>query len=154
MRLNNLTHTLRVLYPGIGGRVSALPRLFLFMGINDYTPKDIHIDQDLSGIGPGLHNKELFFNCTFNNLNGLSLIDCDLNRSAFTTDKVEDALGFTLTLGCRSFQDVTFSELLFDLMLCLLIKSKGNTEKRKQLINLMGRSKVATLLKTLERLEA
>jgi CO dehydrogenase/acetyl-CoA synthase delta subunit len=123
------------------------------MALNDYAPEDIHIDQDVSNLS-GEHWDELFFNCTFKKLNNLVLKNCELNRSKFITDKVEDALGFTLTLGCMSFSNVELSELLFDLMLCLLMKSSGNTEKRRKLIDVVGRSRVAELLKTLERLEA
>ena len=39
------------------------------------------------------------------------------------------------------------------LMLCLLLKSSGNTEKRRQLIEIIGRQRTAELLQILKGLE-
>jgi hypothetical protein len=111
-----------------------------------------HIDEDCESI-EGFHEKELFFNCVFKNLNGLTLKDCDLNKSKFLTDRVEDALGFTLTLDCNSFQDVEYSELLFDLLLVLIAKTKGNTEKRRKIVDILGKNRVLELLQSLSSLE-
>lgn len=100
-----------------------------------------------------MHDNELFFNCTFKRLNDLTLKDCVLSHSKFTTDNIQDALGFTLTLDCFSFKDVEFSPLLFDLFLLMAIQSKGNTEKRQQLIQLLGKDRVVELLGMLARAE-
>ncbi len=114
--------------------------------------KATHIDENLEGIS-GLHENELFHNCTFKKLRGLTLKDCVLSKSKFTTDDIRDALGFTLTLDCLSFHRVEFSELLFDLFLVLAIKSKGNDEKRKKLVDVIGKERVLELLHQMSDLE-
>src|SRR5690348_6236770 len=91
---------------------------------------EINIDKDCSTL-EGVHDNGLFFNCTFEKLNKLTLSNCDLNKSKFTTSKLRDALGFTMTLDCMSFRDVEYSELLFDLFLCLATMTKGNDAKRE-----------------------
>lgn len=101
----------------------------------------------------GVHENELFFNCTFNKLNGAVLKDCDLMNSKFITSKLRDALGFTLTLNCHSFKGVEFSEELFDMMLALLVISKGNDEKRKQLVEVIGANKFSKLKRLLKAIE-
>ncbi|CAK0752179.1 hypothetical protein CCP3SC15_1830002 [Gammaproteobacteria bacterium] len=98
---------------------------------------EIHIEQ-----GEPVHPKEyenaLFFDSVFDDLRGLTLKDCDLNRSRFVTADVEKALGFTLTLNCHSFGGVEYSPLLFDLLLYLLTITKGNDAKRHELKKLLG----------------
>lgn len=112
----------------------------------------LHVDQNCEDV-VGEHENELFFNCVFKHLNGLTLKGCDLNRSRFDTDNIRDALDFTLTLNCNSFTNVQYSELLFDLMLLLLTKTKGNDEKRKKLIDVVGRERADKLLRILRTLE-
>jgi hypothetical protein len=112
----------------------------------------VSIDENCEVIS-GHHENELFFNCTFKKLNGLTLKDCDLNRSTFKTSDVRDALNFTMTLNCHSFNNVSFSPLLFDLMLVLLLKTNGNTEKRQALIEVIGKERVIELLQELKSLE-
>lgn len=120
--------------------------------LKNYPPEAVHIDRDCSELS-GRHVDNVFYNCTFRKLGGLTLEHCDLNRSKFATDKVEDALNFTVTLNCLSFANVEISPLLFDLILCLLLKSSGNTEKRRQLIEVIGRQRTAELLQILKGLE-
>jgi len=74
-------------------------------------------------------------------------------NSRFLTDRIEDALGLTLTLDCHSFEDVECSPLIFDLLLLLLAKTKGNTDKRRKLIEFVGRDRAYEILKQLEQLE-
>jgi hypothetical protein len=112
----------------------------------------LHMDKDYTN-ETGVHDNELFFNCKFKKLNGLTLKDCDLNRSEFITDDIRDALGFTLTLNCMSFNHVQYSELLFDLLLLLLSKTKGNDEKREKLLDVVGRERANKLLRILNTLE-
>lgn len=101
----------------------------------------------------GHRENELFFNCQFDKVNDLVLKDCDLNQSRFTTSSVKDVLGLTMTLNCHSFQNVEFSELLFDLFMILAYKSKGNDEKREKLLDVIGRGRAAALLKVLNQIE-
>jgi hypothetical protein len=110
------------------------------------------ISQDCSQL-KGHFRDEVFFDCTFDNLNGLVLDHCDLNKSKFVTDNVRDALGLTLTLTCNSFSNVEYSPLLFDLFLVMALKSSGNTEKRRKLIDVIGRERVVELLTAIKDLE-
>lgn len=107
-----------------------------------------HVDADCSAIG-GEHENELFYNCRFDRLEGLTLKDCELNQSEFITDSVAHAMGLTLTLGCKSFRGVTLSSLLFDLVLMLLCMTKGNTPKREKLLDVVGRPRAAALMRLL-----
>lgn len=114
--------------------------------------KQVFVDQNCEDF-TGNYEGAVFNHCSFKNLNGLSLVKCDLSGSKFITDEIKDALDFTVTLNCLSFQDVEYSETLFDLLLCLMIKSKGNAEKRKQLIGILGEDKLKALLRVLHKLE-
>lgn len=109
-------------------------------------PANVTIEQNCTEM-TGTHEGKLFYGCTFKKLNDLTLKNCDLNQSKFTTDQIEDMLNFTITLNCLSFSNVELSPLIFDMILMLLIKSKGNTEKRKSLISVLGRERVLELLK-------
>jgi hypothetical protein len=112
-----------------------------------------HIDEDLSEL-TGFHEGALFYNCKFRNLRGLTLKDCVLSQSSFTTDKLEEAMGFTFTVGnCNTFRDVEYSEYLFDLLLIMMIQTAGNTEKRKKLIDVVGRKKVYETLRQFKTLD-
>lgn len=117
-----------------------------------HTFTEEHIFEDCRDL-TGVHENGLFFGCEFDKLNGLTLKDCDLNRSNFKTDSVRDALGFTLSLSCMSFRNVTFSPLLFDLMLSLLCMSAGNDEKREQLKTVIGPERAEALLRVLKATE-
>jgi hypothetical protein len=113
----------------------------------------IHIEENCEGIS-GFHENELFFGCTFKKLNDLTLKNCDLNGSKFLTDDIRDALGFTLTLDCHSADNVEYSPFLFDLILLLLCKTRGNDEKRKKILfEIIGKDRAKSLLNTLSRLE-
>lgn len=114
---------------------------------------EVHIDQDRSDL-TGCHENALFWNCKFRDLRGLTLKNCVLTKSEFTTDKLQEALGFTFTVGdCMSFKDVKYSELLFDLLLVMMIQTKGNTEKRRQLIDVVGSDNVLELLRQFKSLD-
>jgi hypothetical protein len=116
------------------------------------TFSEIHIDEDCQDL-TGNHENGLFFNCKFSNVRGLTLKNCDLNKSKFLTDSVKDALDFTVTLNCHSFRDVELSPLMFDLMLSLLTMTTGNDEKRKQLLDVIGQGRAAALLRVLGGME-
>src|SRR6478609_2819802 len=88
---------------------------------------DTFIDRDMTNVRLGHHDNELFFNCVFKDVRGAELKDCNLRNSRFVTDTIEQALGFTLTIGeCGSFEDVEYSPLLFDLLLVMMAKTRGN----------------------------
>jgi hypothetical protein len=113
----------------------------------------LHIDKDLKSGTLGFREDELFFNCDFNDLRGVTLKDCDLNGSRFHTDKVQDALGFTMTLDCKSFDNVEYSPFLFDLLLVLMMKTKGNDSKRRKLLQVLGEDRAREILTQLKGLE-
>lgn len=83
----------------------------------------------------------------------VTLRNCTLAQSTFLTDKIEDALGFTVTLDCMTFDDLELSPLMFDLLMVLLIKTKGNTEKRRRLIDVLGHERLHEILKAMRQLE-
>lgn len=114
--------------------------------------KVVHIDEDCRHL-KGHHKGDVFANCTFENLNGLTLEKCDLSRSKFATDSLRDALDFTVTLNCLSFNKVEMSPLLFDLMLCMLMKTAGNDQKRQQLVSVVGHTRAKEILLAINRLE-
>lgn len=112
-----------------------------------------HIDEDLTNTPLSYHENELFFNCQLKNLRGVTLKNCKMQHSSVKSDTLEELLGLTVTLDCGTFANVEISELMFDLMLMLLIKTKGNTAKRRKLIDLLGESRVRELLTALKRTE-
>lgn len=126
---------------------------FIFMPDKLREFADVHIGEDCRELQHTYHDNELFFECMFEKLNGLVLKDCDLNYSRFLTNRVCDALGFTLTLDCNSFKNVEYSELLFDLMLALLASTKGNDGKREKLVSVIGHSRYQALKKLIEVVE-
>lgn len=89
-------------------------------------------------VAPGEYSNELFYGCYFNDLRGLTLVNCDLNKSKFTTDSVDKAMGLALSLNCHSFKGVEYSPLLFNLLLYLLTLTVGNSGKRQALIGIIG----------------
>lgn len=113
---------------------------------------ETHIDENCEDLA-GTKDRALFFNCTFKRVRDLTLTHCDLNQSKFTTDRLDDMLGFTVTLDCNTFSNVELSPLMFDSLLALLIKSKGNTDKRRQLIDVIGRDRLRSILSDMSTLE-
>jgi hypothetical protein len=114
---------------------------------------ETHIDENVEGL-TGFHENALFWNCKFRNLRGVTLKDCVLKNSEFTTDKLEECLGYTFTVGdCNSFKNVKYSEFLFDLLLVMMIQTAGNTEKRKKLIEVVGEDRVYELLSQFKNLD-
>jgi hypothetical protein len=122
----------------------------MFERLRNFTKESIRKDcRDLTG----LQDNALFYECEFDKLKGLTLQNCDLNRSKFLTSSVRDALGFTLTLSCLSFRNVEYSPLLFDLLLALMTLTTGNDVKREKLLDVIGRERAAAIHKVLRALE-
>lgn len=95
-----------------------------------------------------------FRNCTFKRVSGLSLIDCSLWGSRLISDKFEDFLGFSITMQCKSVDELELSETAFDSVLLLLLKTSGNTEKRRKILSeVLGKDKVRNYLKRFSTLE-
>ena len=113
----------------------------------------IHIDEDVRSL-KGSHQNELFHNCTFGELKDLELTHCCLNGSKFTEVDPTKMLGFSVTLDCNSFSGVELSSEIFDLICMLLVKTKGNVEKRQALIkHVVGSQKSREYLTKLSKLE-
>jgi hypothetical protein len=120
------------------------------MNLRDFN--SIHMGEDCSNLS-GVHENELFFGCKFNKLAGLTLSNCVLDHSTFETASIRDALGFTVTLDCHSFSGVELSPLVFNLMLSLLLMTKGNDEQREQIEQVIGKEKVAAFRRLLKVIE-
>lgn len=113
-----------------------------------------HIDENLEELEPGVYEDTVFFNCVFRNLRGVTFRNCIMNQSKVITENIREVQGLTVTLDCRTFENVELSETVFDLMLLMLVKGKGNTEKRKKLIEVLGgKKRVAEMLSLLSELE-
>lgn len=122
------------------------------MGQLSRTFSEINIDKDCRDT-IGFHDNALFFNCKFNNIKGLTLKNCDLNQSSFEVEDIKDALGFTVTLDCFSFNGVKLSPELFDLYLLLLCQTQGNELKIEAVKKIIGKRKAEKMLKLLRRIE-
>lgn len=123
-------------------------------GVSDCLRKfrAVFVEHDCSGMS-GEFRDSLFFRCRFKKLNGLSLINCDLNQSSFDVDSVADAQGLTISLNCHSFRGVRLSPLLFELMLYLLSITAGNDNKRQQLVGIIGIDKASAFSKLLDKVD-
>jgi len=96
----------------------------------------------------------IFYDCTFHKLSGAMLKNCTLHSSTFAMTKPEDIIGLTVTMDCNSFKEVELSPEVFDLLLLLLCRSKGNNKKRMAIIeNVVGHDRAVQLLRDTERLE-
>ncbi len=113
---------------------------------------EIHIGEDCKDIS-GRFENALFFECQFPKLRGLTLERCVLTRSSFKPETLRDALGFTATFDCHSFKDVELNELAFDALLVLLTLTKGNTEKRNKLVEVIGKDRYLQLIRKTSKLE-
>jgi hypothetical protein len=111
-----------------------------------------HIGEDCSSV-TGRHTNALYFECEFKKLNGLTLEQCDLNRSKFTPATLRDALNFTVTLNCFSFKNVELNDIAFDSILMLLTLTKGNDDKRRTLAEVIGLERYTQLLRIAKVLE-
>jgi len=112
------------------------------------------IDQNLENIPPGHYSDQTFFNCVFRKLNGVIFENCDMNHSRLVATDVRDVLGLTVTLDCKTFENVELSPEMFDAFLCLLCKTKGNDEKRKELLKIIGVDTARKLLRKLRATES
>lgn len=102
----------------------------------------------------GRYVNTLFYNCLFDDLRGLELIDCVLDGSRFITDTPQKMLGFSVTLNCHSFQNVELSPQVMNTLLLVLCKSKGNENARRTIINdVVGKATSAQILRKLSTLE-
>jgi len=101
----------------------------------------------------GVRENELFYGCTVKKVAGLTLKNCVLTGSLLDVKDAKDALGLTVTLDCHTFAGVELSEQLFDLMLLLLMKTKGNTDKRRKLLDVVGKERAMVLLEQMKDLE-
>jgi hypothetical protein len=98
--------------------------------------------------------RAVFYNCTFNKLAGADLKNCVLYGSTFAMTKPEDIIGLTVTMDCKTFDNLELSPDVFDLLLMLICRTKGNNKKRLAIIEqVVGHDRSVQLLKDTERLE-
>lgn len=113
----------------------------------------VYEDQHIPELS-GRHENEHFRNCTVCSLKNAVLERCTFHGTHFKVDSLKEALGLTLTLDCQTFSNLELSETLFDALLLLLCKTKGNTMKRRALIEqVIGRKRAAELLAEMAVLE-
>jgi len=99
-------------------------------------------------------DNEFFYDCTFNKLNGAVLKDCKLFGSRFAMTRPGDIIGLTVTMDCASFSNLELSPEVFDYMLLLMCRTKGNKQKRLDIIEkVIGHDRAFQLLKETELLE-
>lgn len=123
--------------------MSDLPRL------RDYHA--IHIDEHIPVL-TGYHENVLYYNCKIDSAKDAHLHNCVLTASSFLPQTLHDIQGLTLTLDCHSFVDVELSEAALDYLLMLLVKTRGNNEKREKIIEAIGgKAKVVALLNQTRR---
>jgi len=112
-----------------------------------------HYREEFKEVPPAADG-DVFYSCTFHKLNGAELKNCTLMHSKLVMTKPEDIIGLTMTLDCNSFNQVELSPEVFDLMLLLLCRSKGNNTKRLKIIeDVVGHDRAVELLKYTEHLE-
>lgn len=97
--------------------------------------------------------RALFFGCALKRLRGTTMEHCSLQGSSIEPDRLEDLLGFTITLDCFSWQYVSLNSLAFDAMLYLLSITNGNDSKRAVLKRLISDENRTSLMKSFEELE-
>ena len=103
---------------------------------------------------PESSDGDKYYDCTFHKLNGVMLKNATLRGSKFAMTKPEDIIGLTITMDCFTFDSLELSEEVFDMMLLLICKTKGNTAKRLRIIrDIVGNDKAAHLLKQMKRLQ-
>lgn len=157
MRVTMLRHWLTIWQPPLHKQregehqlANPLRKLLHFNKLRDYNAT--HIGEAIPSL-QGVHENELFYNCTVNKTAHATLKDCVMIGSKFPIDDLRDMLPMTVTLDCFTFGNVELSETMFDAFLLLLCKTKGNTEKRSKLIGIIGRERAYELLKKMETLE-
>jgi hypothetical protein len=113
---------------------------------------ETHIGEDCSQLRGRFFNA-LFYDCIFSRCDGLELSNCVLEHTKLTATEPEDILGVTLTLNCHTFKNLELSPDAFDLLLLLICKMKGNTEKRRAITDIVGRERTIELLRRMRTLE-
>jgi hypothetical protein len=114
---------------------------------------ETHIDEDCSHLR-GRFVNALFFGCTFSRCDGLDLNNCVLEHSKLTATEPQDILGVSLTLNCHTFKNLELTPDAFDLLMLLVCKMKGNTDKRKAILeHVVGRDRAGELLRKMRTLE-
>lgn len=117
------------------------------------TFREVHTDEEFLET-PEPKNKAGFYDCTFHKLNGAVLKNCTMRGSKFAMTKPEDIIGLTLTMDCFFFSELELSPEVFDLLLLLICKTRGNTKKRLAIIEeIVGHDRAVELLKQMETLE-
>lgn len=112
-----------------------------------------HVYEEKPAIQGRRFLRALFFGCILKRLRGTTMEHCSLQQSSIEPDKLEDLLGFTITLDCFSWKYVKLNSLAFDAMLFLLSITIGNDEKREVLKRLISDKNKKELEQGFEQLE-
>jgi hypothetical protein len=100
--------------------------------------KKVFIRQTFDAIEPGLHEDELYYECSIKRAKGCSFIRCCFTGSKLDFASVEDMQDLVMGMDCANFSRVELSPMAFDYMALLLVRQKGNTEKRAAIIEALG----------------
>lgn len=99
--------------------------------------KAVHIEEHIPHL-TGRHEDELFYRCAIDNLRGAVLINCCMTECKYNIQEIEDMQNVVMGLDCQHFSNVELSEKAFDYMALLLVRTRGNTEKRLKIIEALG----------------
>jgi Zn-finger protein len=115
--------------------------------------KEIYNRVVFDEVPPPKNNVE-FYNCTFHKLGNASLTNCSFNGCKFAMTNPEDIIGLNIAMDCFTFSNLELSPEVFDMLLLLICKTKGNADKRRAIIeSVVGHDRSIELLRTLERVE-
>lgn len=115
--------------------------------------KEKFIDRVFTEVPPPKNNAE-FYDCEFQKLGGATLANSSLSGCKFTMTDPRDIIGLTVTMDCFTFENLELSPEVFDMLLLLICKTKGNTEKRLAIIEyIVGHDKAHRLLNELAHTE-
>lgn len=109
-----------------------------------------YIDKDFTEFCPTINENVLYYNCKFKDIHNVTFKDCVMTQSELVAENIREVLGVTITLDCNSFRNVKLPEFVLDLFLLLLTKTRGNSKKRKQILDIVGKEKAVELLKSLD----
>jgi hypothetical protein len=115
--------------------------------------KTKHIDEDFPEVPPPTNGAE-YYDCTFHKLGGATLANCSLSGCKFAMTDPRDILGLTVTMDCFTFENLEVTEEVFDALLLLICKTKGNTKKRLAIIeDIVGHDNSVRILNELSHME-
>ena len=112
-----------------------------------------HRDLNVKSVRGRRFQRELFVNCTIQEVRGAVFEHCAMVGSKLDPQSLTDILGFTATLDCLMFEGWEWNELAMDAMLYLLSLTKGNDERRDVLRRMVRPESMGDFDKLFSKLE-